>query len=315
MSTQSLLSPGYLFDDHDGHVKPAAFLVAGAITLLAPLNWMVPAVSLVALTLLASVALLRALYVILGWRPVLLVPLTFALFTLLAVPGFAWWAAALNSLPMLAAMAVVSMAVGNLGALRQVNLKRLLAYSAIANAGYILVAVVAFNDDGRAAAVFYAVVYAIATLGVFAVVAVISDRLGREAEIDDFRGCWKTNPCLSMALLVFILSLAGIPPLAGFFGKFLLVKSVAAKAFGDAGYFALLAVAVFGVVVSIYYYFGIIRAIYWSKDTSVDSPVSVAWPTRIALGLCVAAILYLGLLPDKPINWANAAAKVGAVAD
>ena len=60
---------------------------------------------------------------------------------------------------------------------------------------------------------------------------------------------------------------------------------------------------------------GIIRAIYWSKDTSVDSPVSVAWPTRIALGLCVAAILYLGLLPDKPINWANAAAKVGAVAD
>ncbi len=105
--TQGPLSPGYLFDDHDGHVMPAAFLVAGGITRLAPLDWIGPAISLVVLGLLASLALLRALYVILGWRPVLLVPLTFALFTPLAVPAFAWWAAALNSLPMLAALAWV----------------------------------------------------------------------------------------------------------------------------------------------------------------------------------------------------------------
>ena len=105
--TQGLLSPSYLFDDHDGHVMPAAFLVAGAIIRLAPLVWTGPAISLVVLQLLASLALLRALYVILGWRPVLLIPLTFALFTPLGVPGFAWWAAALNSLPMLAALAWV----------------------------------------------------------------------------------------------------------------------------------------------------------------------------------------------------------------
>ena len=105
--TQDLLSRAYLFDDHDGHVMPAAFLVAGGITRLAPLNWIGPAISLVVLQLLASLALLRALHVILGWRPVLLVPLTFALFTPLGVPAFAWWAAALNSLPMLAAMAWV----------------------------------------------------------------------------------------------------------------------------------------------------------------------------------------------------------------
>src|SRR4051812_47275273 len=105
--TQNLLSPEYLFDDHDGHVMPGAFLVAGGITRLAPLNWLGPAISLVVLQLLASLALLRALYVILDWRPVLLVPLTFALFTPLAVPGYAWWAAALNSLPMLAALAWV----------------------------------------------------------------------------------------------------------------------------------------------------------------------------------------------------------------
>src|SRR5215207_7481736 len=90
--TQSLLSPAYLFDDHAGHVMPGAFLVAGGITRLAPLNWIWPAISLVVMQLLASLALL---------------PLTFALFTPLGVPAFAWWAAALNSLPMLAAMARV----------------------------------------------------------------------------------------------------------------------------------------------------------------------------------------------------------------
>lgn len=105
--THSLVSPSYLFDDHDGHVMPAAYLVAGAITRLAPLNWLGPAISLIVLQLLVSLALLRALYVILGSRPVLLIPLTFALFTPLGIPGFAWWAAALNSLPMLAALAWV----------------------------------------------------------------------------------------------------------------------------------------------------------------------------------------------------------------
>jgi hypothetical protein len=105
--THSLLSASYLFDDHDGHVMPAAFLVAGGITRLAPLNWIGPAISLVVLQLAASLALLRALRVILGWRPVLLVALAFALFTPLGVPAFAWWAAALNSLPMVAALAWV----------------------------------------------------------------------------------------------------------------------------------------------------------------------------------------------------------------
>jgi hypothetical protein len=105
--THGLLSPSYLFDDHDGHVMPAAFLIGGAIIRPAPLDWTGPAISLVVLQLLASLALLRALHIILGWRWVLLIPLTFALFTPLGVPGFAWWAAALNSLPMLAALAWV----------------------------------------------------------------------------------------------------------------------------------------------------------------------------------------------------------------
>ncbi|MEZ0362895.1 hypothetical protein ACAG26_04230 [Mycobacterium sp. pUA109] len=105
--TQDLLSSSYLLDDHDGHVMPAAFLLAGAITRCWPLVWAGPAVSLVVLQLLASLALLRALWVILGWRPMLLIPLTFALFCPLGLPAFAWWSAALNALPMLAALAWV----------------------------------------------------------------------------------------------------------------------------------------------------------------------------------------------------------------
>ncbi len=105
--TRPLLSSAYLFTDHDGHVMPAAFLIGGAITRMAPLVWVWPAVSLLVLQLLAALALLRALYVILGWRPVLLLPLCFALFTPLTVPSFAWWAAGLNYLPMLAALAWV----------------------------------------------------------------------------------------------------------------------------------------------------------------------------------------------------------------
>ena len=105
--THSLVSPDFLFNDHDGHVMPGGFLLAGMLTRLAPLNWFWPALSLVVLQLGASLALVRALRVILGWRPVLLVPLTFALFTALGVPAFAWWSAGLNALPMAAAMAWV----------------------------------------------------------------------------------------------------------------------------------------------------------------------------------------------------------------
>lgn len=105
--THELLSASYLFDDHDGHVMPGAFLVAGALSRAWPLQWAAPAASLVVLQLLASLALLRALWVILGWRPVLLIPLTFALWCPLSLPAFAWWSAALNALPMLAALAWV----------------------------------------------------------------------------------------------------------------------------------------------------------------------------------------------------------------
>ena len=209
--------------------------------------------------------------------------------------------------PLLAAMAVVSMAVGNLGALRQSNLKRLLAYSAIANAGYILVAVVAFNNDGRAAAVFYAVVYAIATLGAFAVVAVLSDRLGREAEIDDFRGCWKTNPGLSMALLVFILSLAGIPPLAGFVGKFyLFFAAIQAKSeigYWSEGLYWLVALALGFSVVALYYYLKVLKAVFVSEETGPEGNDPIGWPSAAVILLLALFTLALGIVPGPFIDF------------
>ena len=124
--------------------------------------------------------------------------------------------------PALAALAVASMLVGNLGALRQTNLKRLLAYSAIANAGYLVVGVLAFSDDGNISVLFYILVYSVGSLGAFAVISFLADRPGREAEISDFNGYWKTMPGLSIAFMIFLLSMAGIPPLAGFLGKFYL---------------------------------------------------------------------------------------------
>ena len=216
---------------------------------------------------------------------------------------------------MLMVVAALTILYGNLCALPQRNLKRLLAYSSIANAGYLLMGIVAQSEsgDGTAAILYYLAGYLFTLVAAFMIINLLA-RDGEGEDISCLAGLGKRSPFLALTLTLAVVSLAGIPPLAGFFGKFLLVKSVTAKAFGDAGYFALLAVAVFGVVVSIYYYFRIIRTIYWSKDTPDNSPVAIAWPTRMVLGLCVAAILYLGLLPDKPINWANAAAKIETVA-
>ena len=156
------------------------------------------------------------------------------------------------------------MVVGNLGALRQTNLKRLLAYSAIANAGYLLVGVVAFSRGGNTSVIFYILVYSLASLGAFGVVAVLTDTLGRDAEINDFNGCWKTTPGLAAAFLVFVLSLAGIPPLAGFLGKFYLffaaIEAAPEAASWHDGFYWLVAFALIMSVVSLYYYLRVLKA-------------------------------------------------------
>jgi len=209
--------------------------------------------------------------------------------------------------PLLLLMAVASMAVGNLGALRQANVKRLLGYSAIANAGYILVAVVAFTDAGRAAAMFYAIVYAIATLGAFAVVSVWNDRLGREALIDDFRGAWKTSPGLSLALLVFVLSLAGIPPLAGFVGKFYLfyaaIHAAPQMEYWSDGLYWLVAVALAFSVVALYYYLKILKAVFVREETGEMDNSPVGLSSSVAILVLALLTVVLGVWPGPVVDY------------
>ena len=209
-------------------------------------------------------------------------------------------------IPALAALAVASMVVGNLGALRQANLKRLLAYSAIANAGYLLVGVVAFTAVGNTAVIFYILVYSLASLGAFGVISVLADTLGREAEISDFNGCWKTMPGLAVAFLVFVLSLAGIPPLAGFFGKFyLFFAAIGAQpeaATWRDGFYWLVAFALVMSVVSLYYYLRVLKAFLVvpadDGEAAPVAPVKTGWAAGVTLCVLAMAVLALGLWPE-----------------
>ena len=213
-------------------------------------------------------------------------------------------------IPALAALALLSMVVGNLGALRQTNLKRLLAYSAIANAGYLLVGVVAFSSEGNTSVIFYILVYSLASLGAFGVVAVLTDKLGRDAEINDFNGCWKTTPGLAVAFLVFVLSLAGIPPLAGFLGKFYLffaaIEAAPEAASWNDGFYWLVAFALIMSVVSLYYYLRVLKAflVAPSDDGKAVSiaPIKIGWAAGVTLCLLAIAVLALGLWPEPLLN-------------
>ena len=213
-------------------------------------------------------------------------------------------------IPALAALAVLSMVVGNLGALRQTNLKRLLAYSAIANAGYLLVGVVAFSEPGNTSVIFYILVYSLASLGAFGVVAVLTDTLGRDAEISDFNGCWTKTPGLAVAFLVFVLSLAGIPPLAGFLGKFYLFYAAIGAEPGAAswndGFYWLVAFALIMSVVSLYYYLRVLKAflVAPSDDGKAVSiaPIKIGWAAGVTLCLLAIAVLALGLWPEPLLN-------------
>tara|TARA_B100001094_G_scaffold331080_1_gene398287 strand:- start:110 stop:1588 length:1479 start_codon:yes stop_codon:yes gene_type:complete len=206
-------------------------------------------------------------------------------------------------------ISAVTILYGNLCALPQRNLKRLLAYSGIANAGYLLMGIVAQSEAGTAAILYYLAGYLFALITIFLIINLLTKE-GEGEDISCLENLNNRSPFLAIAMTLAVVSLAGIPPLAGFFGKFLLIKSVATEAFGNIGYFVLLAVAVFGVVASIFYYFGIVRTVFWNHKVDEITPVSVGLPIRFVLVSCVVGILYLGLLPNKPIKWIESAAAV-----
>ncbi|HUD48672.1 MAG TPA: NADH-quinone oxidoreductase subunit N [Candidatus Baltobacteraceae bacterium] len=202
--------------------------------------------------------------------------------------------------------AAITILYGNLCAIPQRNLKRLLGYSSIANAGYMLLGVAALNADGSAAVLYYLTGYLFTLAVAFAVICIVA----RESEdIASLAGLGQRSPFLALSMTLAMVSLAGLPPMAGFLGKFLLLRAVIQRAALNPAYFCLAAVTIIGVVISIYFYFGVIRAVYWSKEPADLSPIVVSLPMKISLGVCVLAMLYLGIYPGPVLASATEAVK------
>ncbi|MBI3875289.1 MAG: proton-translocating NADH-quinone oxidoreductase subunit N, partial [Verrucomicrobia bacterium] len=202
-------------------------------------------------------------------------------------------------------MSAVTILYGSLCAIPQRNLKRLLGYSSIASAGYLLLGFVAASPAGSTAILFYLAGYLFAVIAAFSVLCVVL----RDADSEDFSalsGLHQRSPMLAAAMTLSMVSLAGVPPLAGFFGKFLLLKAVIEH---SASYW-LIAAALLGVVISLWYYFGVIRAMYWAKDTSNLTPIAVSLPMRLSLGVSMVGMLVLGLAPSLVMDWATGAVAV-----
>ena len=202
----------------------------------------------------------------------------------------------------------ITILYGNLCALPQRNLKRLLGYSSIAHAGYLLLGVAAMSAAGQAAVLYYLAGYLFTTLAAFTVIALVMRHLDSE-DIGGLAGLSQRSPLLALTLTLAMVSLAGIPPLAGFFGKFLLLKAVIEQGAANHGYYCLAFTALAGVVISLYYYFGVIRAIYWSQDAASREPIAISKPMQFGLGVCIIGMFWLGLFPNCALTLAEEAVK------
>ena len=186
-------------------------------------------------------------------------------------------------------IAIATMFIGNLFALRQQNMKRFLAFSSIAQAGFILLGLITGTQLGTATIVYFAMIYIFSNLAAFGVVQAISLQTGKE-NMDDYEGLYRTNPNLSLVMMLALFSLAGIPPVAGFFGKFFLFTAAASK-----GYYLLVFLAVVNVTISLYYYLLVIRAMFLRKS---DNPIPYFKNNlymRLGLIITVVGILLIGL--------------------
>lgn len=186
-------------------------------------------------------------------------------------------------------IAVATMFIGNLFALRQQNMKRFLAFSSIAQAGFILLGLIIGNQLGAATVVYFVLVYVFSNLAAFGVVQAISLRTGKE-KMSDYEGLYRTNPNLSLVMMLALFSLAGIPPVAGFFGKFFLFTAAASE-----GYYILVFIAVVNVTISLYYYLLVVRAMFLRQsDTAIPFFKNNLY-MRLGLIIAVLGILILGI--------------------
>src|SRR5580704_16650201 len=197
---------------------------------------------------------------------------------------------AINWYRILILLSVLSMTVGNLFALRQVRLKRLLAFSSIAQSGFILAGIIGSSRSGEASVIYFILIYIFSNLGAFGVVALISAQTGKET-IDDYKGLYANNKGLSWVMAISLFSLAGIPPTAGFFGKFFLLLAGAGK-----GNYYFIGIAALNMVVSLYYYLRVIKAIFMDAPKQPIGKLAIPVLPNIAFVVCVAGIMVTGLV-------------------
>ena len=199
--------------------------------------------------------------------------------------------------PVLIVVSVISMLLGNLVAIAQTSLRRLLAYSAIAHAGYMLLAFIAHTQQSLAALLYYVATYALATLGVLGVLAVTEKHLGTDT-ISDLAGLSRRAPFLSLCLAVFVLSLAGIPPLSGFFAKFLLFSALLAAGPGSKLLLWLVIFAIGMSAVSLFYYLRVLKRVYVADPPTEASEIKSTLLLRVIVGLLAGSVVVLGCEPD-----------------
>ncbi len=187
-------------------------------------------------------------------------------------------------------LAVVTMVVGNLFALRQKNLKRFLAFSSITQAGFMMLGFVNSDTLGMTTVVYFMLIYSLSNLAVFGVLSMVVNATGKE-NMDDFNGFYHTNPRLSLIMLLALFSLAGIPPVAGFFGKFFLFTAAAQK-----GLYILVLIAVLNATISLYYYLLVVKAMFINKSDAPIEKLSSTWQEKIAFTICLAGIAAIGFV-------------------
>jgi NADH-quinone oxidoreductase subunit N len=174
--------------------------------------------------------------------------------------------------------------------MRQQNIKRFLAFSSIAQVGFILVGISSNSQTGITSVVYFVLVYVFSNLAAFGVASVIAEQTGKE-NIDDYKGLYKTNPFLSWVLALALFSLAGIPPTAGFFGKLFLLT-----AGGEKASYMFITVAALNMIVSLYYYLRVVRAVFMDKNENPIAKIKINPSVKLGLIICGAGIILVGLL-------------------
>ena len=187
-------------------------------------------------------------------------------------------------------LSVITMVVGNLFALRQQNIKRFLAFSSIAQVGFILLGISSHSTEGTSSVVYFVLIYVFSNLAAFGVAGAISQTAGKE-RIEDYKGLYQTNPLISWVLALSLFSLAGIPPTAGFFGKLFLITAGASK-----GNYFFITVAALNMIISLYYYLRIVRAVFMDTNPQPIPKINLDPATKLGMIICGAGIIFIGLL-------------------